>query len=148
VQPARDSLRFVVCRPRSTRQFFSTTAPFRTSPHCSSHPLIRYDVSLGENVLTQSGEMTFDTQSSVTSVCPALRLISSPLQVRMQALKCFSVLAYENTQVSMTLVNGEEISPSVHFLPFFLRFSLNSGVLPCRCQCWWMASCLLRYLLK
>lgn len=28
-------------------------------------------------------------------------------QVRMQALKCFSVLAYENTQVSMTLVNGE-----------------------------------------
>uniref|UniRef100_A0A4W6D118 Armadillo repeat-containing protein 8 n=1 Tax=Lates calcarifer TaxID=8187 RepID=A0A4W6D118_LATCA len=30
---------------------------------------------------------------------------SLPLQVRMQALKCFSVLAYENTQVSMTLVN-------------------------------------------
>ncbi|XP_056294691.1 armadillo repeat-containing protein 8 isoform X2 [Pseudoliparis swirei] len=27
------------------------------------------------------------------------------LSVRMQALKCFSVLAYENTQVSMTLVN-------------------------------------------
>lgn len=30
----------------------------------------------------------------------------------MQALKCFSVLAYENTQVSMTLVNGEDSSPS------------------------------------
>lgn len=28
-------------------------------------------------------------------------------QVRMQALKCFSVLAFENPQVSMTLVNGE-----------------------------------------
>lgn len=27
-------------------------------------------------------------------------------QVRMQALKCFSVLAFENPQVSMTLVNG------------------------------------------
>lgn len=25
----------------------------------------------------------------------------------MQALKCFSVLAFENPQVSMTLVNGE-----------------------------------------
>lgn len=34
----------------------------------------------------------------------------------MQALKCFSVLAYENTQVSMTLMNGEE---SVLFPPFF-----------------------------
>ncbi|KAM4608505.1 armadillo repeat-containing protein 8 isoform 1-T1 [Polymixia lowei] len=33
-----------------------------------------------------------------------LRTPSLP-QVRMQALKCFSVLAYENTQVSMTLVN-------------------------------------------
>jgi len=28
-------------------------------------------------------------------------------QVRMQALKCFSVLAFENPQVSMTLVNGK-----------------------------------------
>lgn len=33
-------------------------------------------------------------------------LLNSPsYKVRMQALKCFSVLAYENTQVSMTLVN-------------------------------------------
>uniref|UniRef100_A0A7N8XY78 Armadillo repeat-containing protein 8 n=1 Tax=Mastacembelus armatus TaxID=205130 RepID=A0A7N8XY78_9TELE len=32
-------------------------------------------------------------------------LISPSYKVRMQALKCFSVLAYENTQVSMTLVN-------------------------------------------
>uniref|UniRef100_A0A8D3B0L7 Armadillo repeat-containing protein 8 n=1 Tax=Scophthalmus maximus TaxID=52904 RepID=A0A8D3B0L7_SCOMX len=33
-------------------------------------------------------------------------LLTSPsYKVRMQALKCFSVLAYENTQVSMTLVN-------------------------------------------
>ncbi|XP_041118974.1 armadillo repeat-containing protein 8 isoform X2 [Polyodon spathula] len=32
-------------------------------------------------------------------------LISSSYKVQMQALKCFSVLAYENPQVSMTLVN-------------------------------------------
>lgn len=28
-------------------------------------------------------------------------------QVRMQALKCFSVLSFENPQVSVTLVNGK-----------------------------------------
>lgn len=38
---------------------------------------------------------------------PLRRSPSFPPQVRMQALKCFSVLAYENTLVSMTLVNGE-----------------------------------------
>uniref|UniRef100_A0A8V0ZR82 Armadillo repeat-containing protein 8 n=1 Tax=Gallus gallus TaxID=9031 RepID=A0A8V0ZR82_CHICK len=32
-------------------------------------------------------------------------LVSSSYKVRMQALKCFSVLAFENPQVSMTLVN-------------------------------------------
>ncbi|XP_053732958.1 armadillo repeat-containing protein 8 isoform X1 [Synchiropus splendidus] len=41
-------------------------------------------------------------------------LVSPSYKVRMQALKCFSVLAYENTQVSMTLVNvlveGEPLS--------------------------------------
>lgn len=36
----------------------------------------------------------------------------------MQALKCFSVLAYENTQVSMTLVNGEEMSLLISSLLF------------------------------
>lgn len=54
------------------------------------------------------------------------------LQVRMQALKCFSVLAYENTQVSMTLVNGEDSSPSLSpsplisftFKPIHLLFLL------------------------
>ncbi|MGH0158756.1 UNVERIFIED_CONTAM: hypothetical protein FKN15_055519 [Acipenser sinensis] len=34
--------------------------------------------------------------------------------VQMQALKCFSVLAYENPQVSMTLVNGRSSDPSPH----------------------------------
>uniref|UniRef100_A0AAX7UH52 Armadillo repeat-containing protein 8 n=1 Tax=Astatotilapia calliptera TaxID=8154 RepID=A0AAX7UH52_ASTCA len=51
-------------------------------------------------IFTPCDHMTFDTQYSVT-----LHTSSSVLQVRMQALKCFSVLAYENTQVSMTLVN-------------------------------------------
>uniref|UniRef100_A0A3P8U6E6 Armadillo repeat-containing protein 8 n=1 Tax=Amphiprion percula TaxID=161767 RepID=A0A3P8U6E6_AMPPE len=41
----------------------------------------------------------------VDEVFHTLTSFCFPLQVRMQALKCFSVLAYENTQVSMTLVN-------------------------------------------
>lgn len=44
----------------------------------------------------------FSLQSPV--VCPSHSLSS---QVQMQALKCCSVLAYENTQVSTTLVNGK-----------------------------------------
>uniref|UniRef100_A0A8C7VUK1 Armadillo repeat-containing protein 8 n=1 Tax=Oncorhynchus mykiss TaxID=8022 RepID=A0A8C7VUK1_ONCMY len=40
---------------------------------------------------------------AIQNIAPML--ISLSYKVRMQALKCFSVLAYENTQVSMTLVN-------------------------------------------
>ncbi|XP_067371069.1 armadillo repeat-containing protein 8 isoform X3 [Channa argus] len=40
---------------------------------------------------------------AIQNIAPLL--ISSSYKVRMQALKCFSVLAYENTQVSTTLVN-------------------------------------------
>ncbi|XP_051259237.1 armadillo repeat-containing protein 8 isoform X2 [Dicentrarchus labrax] len=40
---------------------------------------------------------------AIQNIAPLL--ISPVYKVRMQALKCFSVLAYENTQVSMTLVN-------------------------------------------
>uniref|UniRef100_A0A673XWR1 Armadillo repeat-containing protein 8 n=1 Tax=Salmo trutta TaxID=8032 RepID=A0A673XWR1_SALTR len=40
---------------------------------------------------------------AIQNIAPML--ISPSYKVRMQALKCFSVLAYENTQVSMTLVN-------------------------------------------
>ncbi|XP_066497379.1 armadillo repeat-containing protein 8 isoform X2 [Hoplias malabaricus] len=49
---------------------------------------------------------------AIQNIAPLL--ISPSFKVRMQALKCFSVLAYENTQVSMTLVNvlvdGEQLS--------------------------------------
>ncbi|XP_036401178.1 armadillo repeat-containing protein 8 isoform X2 [Megalops cyprinoides] len=49
---------------------------------------------------------------AIQNIAPLL--ISPSYKVRMQALKCFSVLAYENTQVSMTLVNvlvdGEQLS--------------------------------------
>uniref|UniRef100_A0A673IFP6 Armadillo repeat-containing protein 8 n=1 Tax=Sinocyclocheilus rhinocerous TaxID=307959 RepID=A0A673IFP6_9TELE len=49
---------------------------------------------------------------AIQNIAPLL--ISPSDKVRMQALKCFSVLAYENTQVSMTLVNvlvdGEQLS--------------------------------------
>lgn len=47
---------------------------------------------------------------------PLLGFSNATLQVRMQALKCFSVLAYENTQVSMTLVNGESLSVLTSFV--------------------------------
>lgn len=40
---------------------------------------------------------------AIQNIAPLL--ISPSYKVRMQALKCFSVLAYENTQVSLTLVN-------------------------------------------
>ncbi|XP_070694344.1 armadillo repeat-containing protein 8 [Pempheris klunzingeri] len=40
---------------------------------------------------------------AIQNIAPLL--ISPSYKVRMQALRCFSVLAYENTQVSMTLVN-------------------------------------------
>ncbi|KAM6978974.1 armadillo repeat-containing protein 8 [Tautogolabrus adspersus] len=40
---------------------------------------------------------------AIQNIAPLL--ISPSYKVRMQALKCFSVLSYENTQVSMTLVN-------------------------------------------
>ncbi|XP_026851352.1 armadillo repeat-containing protein 8 isoform X1 [Electrophorus electricus] len=40
---------------------------------------------------------------AIQNIAPLLTSLS--YKVRMQALKCFSVLAYENTQVSMTLVN-------------------------------------------
>uniref|UniRef100_A0A3Q0ST31 Armadillo repeat-containing protein 8 n=1 Tax=Amphilophus citrinellus TaxID=61819 RepID=A0A3Q0ST31_AMPCI len=49
---------------------------------------------------------------AIQNIAPLL--ISPSYKVRMQALKCFSVLAYENTQVSMTLVNvlvdGEQLT--------------------------------------
>ncbi|XP_035994727.1 armadillo repeat-containing protein 8 isoform X2 [Fundulus heteroclitus] len=49
---------------------------------------------------------------AIQNIAPLL--ISASYKVRMQALKCFSVLAYENTQVSMTLVNvlvdGEQLT--------------------------------------
>ncbi|XP_035267076.1 armadillo repeat-containing protein 8 isoform X2 [Anguilla anguilla] len=52
------------------------------------------------------------SHAAIQNIAPLL--ISPSYKVRMQALKCFSVLAYENTQVSMTLVNvlvdGEQLS--------------------------------------
>lgn len=51
---------------------------------------------------------------AIQNIAPLL--ISPSYKVRMQALKCFSVLAYENTQVSMTLVNvlvGDELLSQV-----------------------------------
>lgn len=41
-------------------------------------------------------------------------------QVRMQALKCFSVLAFENPQVSMTLVDGKYNAAGAYLTLIFL----------------------------
>ncbi|XP_028291818.1 armadillo repeat-containing protein 8 isoform X1 [Gouania willdenowi] len=62
---------------------------------------------------TSDHQTVLFNHSAVQHIAPLL-ISPSYKQVRMQALKCFSVLAYENTQVSMTLVNvlvdGEPLS--------------------------------------
>uniref|UniRef100_A0A8C5HQU8 Armadillo repeat-containing protein 8 n=1 Tax=Gouania willdenowi TaxID=441366 RepID=A0A8C5HQU8_GOUWI len=64
------------------------------------------------SVFTSDHQTVLFNHSAVQHIAPLL--ISPSYKVRMQALKCFSVLAYENTQVSMTLVNvlvdGEPLS--------------------------------------
>ncbi|XP_022596336.1 armadillo repeat-containing protein 8 isoform X2 [Seriola dumerili] len=65
---------------------------------------------------------------AIQNIAPLL--ISPSYKVRMQALKCFSVLAYENTQVSMTLVNvlvdGELLSQT---LPCLVRMCSKEHLL-------------------
>uniref|UniRef100_A0A8C1VSN8 Armadillo repeat-containing protein 8 n=1 Tax=Cyprinus carpio TaxID=7962 RepID=A0A8C1VSN8_CYPCA len=61
---------------------------------------------------TPEHQMVLFNHGAIQNIAPLL--ISPSYKVRMQALKCFSVLAYENAQVSMTLVNvlvdGEQLS--------------------------------------
>lgn len=52
---------------------------------------------------TPEHQMVLFNHGAIQNIAPLL--ISPSYKVRMQALKCFSVLAYENSQVSMTLVN-------------------------------------------
>lgn len=120
----------VFCRLRSTRQFCLTTGPSRTLLLFSSLPPIRYYLKLLLTQISVLPSLTFYITMSHSLPPSSLTLFflsfcSHPIQVRMQALKCFSVLAYENTQVSMTLVNGK-ITLSFYFslsaslaLPFF-----------------------------
>ncbi|XP_008293804.1 armadillo repeat-containing protein 8 isoform X2 [Stegastes partitus] len=64
---------------------------------------------------------------AIQNIAPLL--ISPSYKVRMQALKCFSVLAYENTQVSMTLVNASKPHLiSVFVLPVLVDGELLSQV--------------------
>uniref|UniRef100_A0A7N6BZU5 Armadillo repeat-containing protein 8 n=1 Tax=Anabas testudineus TaxID=64144 RepID=A0A7N6BZU5_ANATE len=63
--------------------------------HCLNHSWCQTKTPEHQTVLFNHG--------AIQNIAP---LLTSPsYKVRMQALKCFSVLAYENTQVSMTLVN-------------------------------------------
>uniref|UniRef100_A0A3Q3VRB1 Armadillo repeat-containing protein 8 n=1 Tax=Mola mola TaxID=94237 RepID=A0A3Q3VRB1_MOLML len=52
---------------------------------------------------TPEHQMVLFKHGAIQNIAPLL--ISPSYKVQMQALKCFSVLAYENTQVSLTLVN-------------------------------------------
>uniref|UniRef100_A0A8C9U9U4 Armadillo repeat-containing protein 8 n=1 Tax=Scleropages formosus TaxID=113540 RepID=A0A8C9U9U4_SCLFO len=52
---------------------------------------------------TPEHQMILYNHGAIQNIAPLL--MSPSYKVQMQALKCFSVLAYENTQVSMTLVN-------------------------------------------
>uniref|UniRef100_A0A8C4IVZ1 Armadillo repeat-containing protein 8 n=1 Tax=Dicentrarchus labrax TaxID=13489 RepID=A0A8C4IVZ1_DICLA len=54
-------------------------------------------------LFTPEHQTVLFNHGAIQNIAPLL--ISPVYKVRMQALKCFSVLAYENTQVSMTLVN-------------------------------------------
>uniref|UniRef100_A0AAR2KM72 Armadillo repeat-containing protein 8 n=1 Tax=Pygocentrus nattereri TaxID=42514 RepID=A0AAR2KM72_PYGNA len=63
---------------------------------------------------------------AIQNIAPLL--ISPSYKVRMQALKCFSVLAYENTQVSMTLVN-ERKKYEMIFLSFSLTYMCRAGAI-------------------
>uniref|UniRef100_A0A8C1VUN5 Armadillo repeat-containing protein 8 n=1 Tax=Cyprinus carpio TaxID=7962 RepID=A0A8C1VUN5_CYPCA len=76
--------------------------PTCTCGHPSNHKM----------VATPEHQMVLFNHGAIQNIAPLL--ISPSYKVRMQALKCFSVLAYENAQVSMTLVNvlvdGEQLS--------------------------------------
>ncbi|TSQ01552.1 Armadillo repeat-containing protein 8 [Bagarius yarrelli] len=73
----------LLCRSQRTQEYIT-----QIFSHCCKTPE-------HQTVLFNNG--------AIENIAP---LLTSPLyKVRMQALKCFSVLAYENTQVSMTLVN-------------------------------------------
>uniref|UniRef100_A0A671YFM1 Armadillo repeat-containing protein 8 n=1 Tax=Sparus aurata TaxID=8175 RepID=A0A671YFM1_SPAAU len=58
---------------------------------------------LSSKYISTKHQTVLFNHGAIQNIAPLL--ISPSYKVRMQALKCFSVLAYENTQVSMTLVN-------------------------------------------
>uniref|UniRef100_A0AAQ5Z350 Armadillo repeat-containing protein 8 n=1 Tax=Amphiprion ocellaris TaxID=80972 RepID=A0AAQ5Z350_AMPOC len=74
--------------------------------HCCKYLLVFTHTQTHQSLLPPDGSVQPWLFHTLTSVC-------FPLQVRMQALKCFSVLAYENTQGlhDTVLVDGELDQP-------------------------------------
>ena len=79
----------------------------RTSRHCLAGSTISRSTSVGSSHTAVKGpdhQTILFSRGAVKNI--AHLLTSFFYKVQMQALKCFSVLAFENPQVSMTLVNG------------------------------------------
>nr|XP_057938795.1 armadillo repeat-containing protein 8 isoform X3 [Doryrhamphus excisus] len=81
-----------------------TVIPHLMSLLSSSHRTQEYTTQIFSHCCkTPEHQTVLFNHGAIQNIAPLL--ISPSYKVRMQALKCFSVLAYENTQVSMTLVN-------------------------------------------
>nr|XP_061799411.1 armadillo repeat-containing protein 8-like isoform X4 [Nerophis lumbriciformis] len=81
-----------------------TVIPHLMSLLSRSHRTQEYTTQIFSHCCkTPEHQTVLFNHGAIQNIAPLL--ISPSYKVRMQALKCFSVLAYENTQVSMTLVN-------------------------------------------
>uniref|UniRef100_A0A4W5MU35 Armadillo repeat-containing protein 8 n=1 Tax=Hucho hucho TaxID=62062 RepID=A0A4W5MU35_9TELE len=81
-----------------------TVIPHLMSLLCRSQRTQEYITQIFSHCCkTPEHQTVLFNHGAIQNIAPLL--ISPSYKVRMQALKCFSVLAYENTQVSMTLVN-------------------------------------------
>ncbi|XP_061698637.1 armadillo repeat-containing protein 8 isoform X2 [Syngnathoides biaculeatus] len=81
-----------------------TVIPHLMSLLSRSHRTQEYTTQIFSHCCkTPEHQTVLFNHGAIQNIAPLL--ISPSYKVRMQALRCFSVLAYENTQVSMTLVN-------------------------------------------
>ncbi|XP_019723257.1 armadillo repeat-containing protein 8 isoform X1 [Hippocampus comes] len=81
-----------------------TVIPHLMSLLSHSHRTQEYTTQIFSHCCkTPEHQTVLFNHGAIQNIAPLL--ISPSYKVRMQALKCFSVLAYENTQVSLTLVN-------------------------------------------
>ncbi|MEQ2276147.1 Armadillo repeat-containing protein 8 [Xenotaenia resolanae] len=106
VKPCTDAILYVLLKD-------STVIPHLMSLLSSSQRTQEYITQIFSHCCkTPEHQTVLFNHGAIQNIAPLL--ISPSYKVRMQALKCFSVLAYENTLVSMTLVNvlvaGEQLT--------------------------------------